>query len=169
MQRNSQRQKVFIKDEREVYKSCVRSAMFEKNRKSDDSSDVWCDTQSLPSPRETLIMCPPFLPWTTTHFTVSPLISDCTGISTARLQSASNRLSSLPPSDIQVWTVGSFPSLFGPGGAGVYVTLGHIKIPLFFPNMNINIAIREDIRENASVKKSGNFVKYSRCNSTFKF
>ena len=27
-----------------------------------------------------------------------------------------------------------------------HVTLGHIKIPLFFPNMNINIAIREDVR-----------------------
>ena len=27
-------------------------------------------TESLPSPRETLIMCPPFIPWTATHFTV---------------------------------------------------------------------------------------------------
>ena len=27
-----------------------------------------------------------------------------------------------PPSNIQVWTDGSVPSLFGPGGAGVYVT-----------------------------------------------
>ena len=79
-------------------------------------------TQSLPSPRETLIMCPPFPPWTTTHFTVSAYIPDCTDNSTARLQSASSRLSSLPPSDIQVWTDGSVPSLFGPGGAGVYVT-----------------------------------------------
>ena len=67
-------------------------------------------------------MCPPFRPWTATHFTVSPFIPDCTGNSTARLQSASSRLSSLPPSDIQVWTDGSVPSLFGPGGAGVYVT-----------------------------------------------
>ena len=79
-------------------------------------------TQSLPSPRETLIMCPPFSPWTAAHFTVSPFIPDCTGNSTSRLQSASNRLSSLPPSDIQVWTDGSVPSLFDPGGAGVYVT-----------------------------------------------
>ena len=54
--------------------------------------------------------------------TVSPFIPDCTGNSTARLQSASNRLSSLPPSDIQVWTDGSVPSFFGPSGAGVYVT-----------------------------------------------
>ena len=27
-----------------------------------------------------------------------------------------------PPSDIQVWTDGSVPSLFGPGGAGVYAS-----------------------------------------------
>ena len=67
-------------------------------------------------------MCPPFPPWTATHFTVSPFIPDCTGNSTARLQSASSRLSSLSPSDTQVWTDGSVPSLFGPGGAGVYVT-----------------------------------------------
>ena len=79
-------------------------------------------TQPLPSPRESLITCPPFPPWSTTHFTVSPFIPDCTGSSTARLPTASSRLSSLPPSDIQVWTDGSVPSLFGPGGAGVYAT-----------------------------------------------
>ena len=33
-------------------------------------------TQPLPSPCETLIMCPPFPPWTATHFTVSPFILD---------------------------------------------------------------------------------------------
>ena len=48
-------------------------------------------------------------------------------------------------------------------------SIGHTKIPLFFPNMDISIAIREDVRKNASVKKSGSFVKYSRCNSTLKF
>ena len=79
-------------------------------------------TQPLPSPRESLITCPPFPPWSTTHFTVFPFIPDCTGSSKARLQIASSRLSSLPPSDIQVWTDGSVPSLFGPGGAGVYAT-----------------------------------------------
>ena len=79
-------------------------------------------TQSLPSPRETPIMCPSFPPWTATHFTFSPYIPDRTGNCTARLQSASNRLSSLPPSDIQFWTDGSVPSLFGPSCAGVYVT-----------------------------------------------
>ena len=79
-------------------------------------------TQPLPSPRETLIMCPPLPPWTATHFTVSPFIPDCTGSSTTQLQSASSRLSSLPPFNIQVLTDGSVPSLFGPGGAEVYVT-----------------------------------------------
>ena len=59
---------------------------------------------------------PPFPPWTATHFTVSPLIPDCTGNIIARLQSASNRLSSLP----LLWFCP--PPLFGPGGAGVYVT-----------------------------------------------
>ena len=53
-------------------------------------------TQSLPSPRETLIMCLLFPPGSATHFTVSPFNPDCTGNSTAGLQSASNRLSSLP-------------------------------------------------------------------------
>ena len=67
-------------------------------------------------------MCPPFPPWTTTHFTNSPFIPDCTGNSTARLQSASSRPSSLLPSDIQVLSDGSVPFLFGPGGAEVYVT-----------------------------------------------
>ena len=79
-------------------------------------------TQSLPSPRETLITCPPFPPWTATHFTVSPFIPYSTGNSTARLQSASNRLSSLPPFDIQVLTDGSVHFFVGPGSAGVYVT-----------------------------------------------
>ena len=39
-------------------------------------------TQSLPSPHETLIMCPPFPPWTATHFIISPFIPNCTGNST---------------------------------------------------------------------------------------
>ena len=79
-------------------------------------------------------MCPPFPPWTATHFTVSPFIPDCTRNCTARIQSASNRLSSLPPSDIQVWTDRSVPSLFGPGGAGVYVTCSkcNTSYSLFF-------------------------------------
>ena len=42
-------------------------------------------------------MFPHFPPWTATHFTVSPFIPDCTGNSTARLQSASNRHILPPP------------------------------------------------------------------------
>ena len=81
----------------------------------------FCHT-TTPIPTRDSDHVPPFPPWTTTHFTVSPFIPDCTGNSTARLQSASSRLSSLLPYDIQVWTDGSVPSLFGPSGAGVYVT-----------------------------------------------
>ena len=73
----------------------------------------------LPSPRESLITCPPFPPWSTAHFTVSPFVPDCAGSGAARLQVASGGLSSLPPSGIRVWTGGSVPSLLGPGGAGV--------------------------------------------------
>ena len=79
-------------------------------------------TQPLPSPRESLITCPPFPPWSTARFTVSPFIPDCTGSGAARLQVASSGLSSLPPSGVRVWADGSVPSLFGPGGAGVHAT-----------------------------------------------
>ena len=72
---------------------------------------------STPIPKRDSDYVPPFPPWTKTDFTVYPFIPDCTGNSAARLQSASSRLSSLPPSDIKVWTDGSVPSLFGPGGA----------------------------------------------------
>ena len=67
-------------------------------------------------------MCPPFSHGLRPFSPFPPFIPDCTDNSTARLQSASSRLSSLPPSDIQVWTDGCVPFLFGPGGAGVYVT-----------------------------------------------
>ena len=56
------------------------------------------------------------------HFTVSPFVPGCASGSAARLRSASGGLSSLPPSDVQVWTDGSVPSLLGPSGAGVCVT-----------------------------------------------
>ena len=105
-----------------LYALATRNAPCRLKKKPSWRSFCSWATQFLPSPRETLIMCPPFPPWTATHFTVSPFIPDCTGNSTARLQSASSRLSSLPLSDIQVWTDGPVPSSFGPGGAGVYVT-----------------------------------------------
>ena len=40
-------------------------------------------TQPLPSPRETLIMCPPFLPMDCNPLHCFPFIPDCTGNSTA--------------------------------------------------------------------------------------
>ena len=79
-------------------------------------------TQPLPSPRKSLITCPPFPPWSTARFTVSPFVPDCTGSGAARLQVASSGLSSLHPSGVRVWADGSVPSLFGPGGAGVHAT-----------------------------------------------
>ena len=95
-----------------LYALAIRNVPCRLKKKPTWRSFCSSATQPLPSPRETLITCPPFPPWSTTHFTVSPFITDCTGNSTARLQSASSRLSSLPPSDIQVWTDGSVPSPF---------------------------------------------------------
>ena len=71
-------------------------------------------TQPLPSPRESLITCPPFPPWSTTHFTVSPSFP----IAQATVQPDSKLLQAdyppPPPSDIQVWTDGSAPSFLVP-------------------------------------------------------
>ena len=105
-----------------LYALAIKNVPCRLKKKPSWRSSCSSATLPLPSPRESLITCPPFPPWSTIHFTVSPFIPDCTGSSTARLQIALNRLSSLPPSDIQVWTDGSVPSLFGPGGAGVYAT-----------------------------------------------
>ena len=79
-------------------------------------------TQSLPSPCKTLIMCFPFPPWTATHITVSPLHSRLHRQQYSPTTVCFKQTILPPPSDIQVWTDGSVPSLFGPGGAGVYVT-----------------------------------------------
>ena len=105
-----------------LYALAARNVPCRLNKKPSWRSFCFSATQPLPSPRETLIMCPlsphglqptslfpPSFP--TAQATVQPDSS-----------SASSRLSSHPPSDIQVWTDGSVPSLFGPGGAGVYVT-----------------------------------------------
>ena len=42
-----------------------------------------------------------------------------------------------PPSDIQVLTDGSVPSLFGPGGAGVYAPNATHRIPYPFPPVQL--------------------------------
>ena len=88
-------------------------------------------------PHASLITCPPFPPWSTTHFSVSPFIPDCSGNSTSRLQIASSGLSYLPPSDFHVLTDGSVPSLFGPGGAGVYAPNATHRIPYPFPPVQL--------------------------------
>ena len=111
-----------------LYALAIRNVPCRLKKKPSWRSFCSSATQPLPFPRETLITCPPFPPWSTTHFIVSPFIPDCTGNSTTRFQTASSRLSSLPPSDIQVWTDGPVPSLFGPGGAGVYVTCSKCNI-----------------------------------------
>ena len=76
-------------------------------------------------------MCPPF-PMDCNPLYCFPFILDCTGNSTARLQSASNRLPSLPHFDIQVWTDGFVLFLFGPGGAGVTCSKCHTSNSLSF-------------------------------------
>ena len=80
-----------------LYALAIKNVPCRLKKKPSWRSSCSSATLPLPSPRESLITCPPFPPWSTTHFTVSPFIPDCTGSSTARLQIASSRLSSLPP------------------------------------------------------------------------
>ena len=80
-----------------LYALAIKNVPCRLKKKPSWRSSCSSATLPLPSPRESLITCPPFPPWSTIHFTVSPFIPDCTGSSTARLQIASNRLSSLPP------------------------------------------------------------------------
>ena len=80
---------------------------------------------------------PPFSPMVQNPLQCFLLHSDCSGNSTSRLQIASSGLSSLPPSDIQVLTDGFVPSLFGPGGAGVYAPNATHRIPYPFPPVQL--------------------------------
>ena len=120
-----------------LYALAIRNVPCRLKKKPSCRSFCSSATQPLPSPRKSLITCPPFPPWSTTHFSVSPFIPDCSGNSTLRLQTASSGLSSLPLSDIQVWTDGSVPSLFGPGGAGVYAPNATHRIPYPFPPVQL--------------------------------
>ena len=90
----------------------------------------------LPSPRESLITCPLFL-MVHNPLQCFPFIPDCSGNSTSRHQIASSGLSSLPPSDIEVLTDGFVPSLFGPGGAGVYAPNATHRNPYPFPPVQL--------------------------------
>ena len=80
---------------------------------------------------------PPFSPMVHNPLQCFPFIPDCSGNSTSRLQTASSGLSSLPPSDIQVLTDGSVPSLFGHGGAEVYAPNATHRIPYPFPPVQL--------------------------------
>ena len=79
---------------------------------------------STPNPssnREPFIACPPFPPWSFPTFSVTPSIPGCSRKDPlpTRKAVAEDYLDSLPPSDLCVWTDGSVPHNFGPGGAGV--------------------------------------------------
>ena len=68
-------------------------------------------TQPLPSPSETLIMCPPFPQWTATHFTVSPFIP----ASQATVQPDSSLLQAdYPPSPLLISKYGLTADLSPP-------------------------------------------------------
>ena len=55
-----------------LYAMATRNVLCRLKKKPSWKSFCSSATQPLPSPRDTLIMCPPFPPWTATHFTVSP-------------------------------------------------------------------------------------------------
>ena len=81
-------------------------------------------TPSPCSPRESFSLCPPFPPWDPPSFSVSlslpiPCYRSDPPLIRARL--ASSFLSSLPPSDLTIWTDGSVIGRHGPGGSGVFI------------------------------------------------
>ena len=78
-------------------------------------------TQSLPSTRETL-SCAPLSPMDCNPLHRFPLHSRLHRQQYSPTPVCFKQTILPPPSDIQVWTDGSVSSLFGPGGAGVYVT-----------------------------------------------
>ena len=104
-----------------LYALAIRNVPCPLKKKPSWRSFCSSATQPLPSPRETLITCPPFPhgPQPTSLFHPSFPTAQATVQPDSKLLQADYPPS---PSDIQVWTDGSVTSLFGPGGAGVYVT-----------------------------------------------
>ena len=81
-------------------------------------------TPSPSSPREPLVLTPPFPPWSSPSFSVSLSLSlPCSRSDPPLLRSALARghLSSLPPTDLTIWTDGSVIGTLGPGGSGVFI------------------------------------------------
>ena len=81
-------------------------------------------TPALSSPREPLVLCPPFPPWNPPTFSVSlslPIPCSRSDPPLVRSGLANSFVSSLPPSDLTIWTDGSVLGLFGPGGSGIFI------------------------------------------------
>ena len=96
-----------------------------KKRLKHPSWRSFCLSHGLPppsAPREPLVHCPPFAPWFPPNFEVTAHIPNCSRSdpSDRRQASAESHLDSLPPVDVYIWTDGSVPTNFGPGGAGIY-------------------------------------------------
>jgi len=81
----------------------------------------FCSSQENQALRENLILCPsiPPLDPPPQNFTVTSLIEDCSRSDRGRSNATADFLSSLPTSDVVVWTDGSIPSPLDAGGAGI--------------------------------------------------
>ena len=120
-----------------LYALAIRNVPCRLKKKPSWRSLCSSATQPLPSPRESLITCPlfPHGPQPTSVFPPSFPTAQATVHRDSQI--ASSGLSSLPPSDIQVWTDGSVPYLFGPGGAGVYAPNATHRILYPFPPVQL--------------------------------
>ena len=81
-------------------------------------------TPDLRSPREKFVLCPPFPPWDPPSFSVYlslPLPCHRSDPLVVRSGLANSFLSSLSPCDLTIWTDGSVPRAFGPGGSGIFI------------------------------------------------
>ena len=81
-------------------------------------------TPDLDCPRESFFLCPPFPPWDPPSFSVSLSLSiPCSRFDPPLIRSGLARsfVSSLPPSDLTIWTDGSVLERLGPGGSGIFV------------------------------------------------
>ena len=113
-----------------LYALATRNVPCRLTKKSSWRSFCSSATQSLPSPRETLIMCPLY-PMDCNPLHRFPLHSRLHRQQYSPTPVCFKQTILSPPSDIQVWTDGSVPSLFGPGGAGVYVTCSKCNTSYF--------------------------------------
>ena len=80
-------------------------------------------SNALPASREPLVLCPPFPPWNPPTLTVNTSIPHCSKATPQqeRYDLAVQHIQSLEHTGVTLWTDGSVPSLFGQGGAGVFM------------------------------------------------